>query len=340
MLALTQLSQLSRSDNKMPLIQGKSEKSFKKNLETEMNAGKPQKQSLAIAYSMKRKAQRKKMADGGAATPAPSPSPTGYENAGKSLATDSDSAKAFTKGLQAAFADGGPVDPIKDSRLQSKAHQCEMCGHTTSNEEHEHDRHDSMGEPMMAEGGQITDNYQSSSTAQHQTHMGDVDDQDTYVKDHQGNLVKKDKSAMSEDSRKLGQHGAHEEGPQGGDGGFHDESYMGNPGNSWDNYSESEDGDGQDMIGRIMKQRQQMFSEGGKVANINQGVSTDSGDELADLKGNEFDDLSLRDDLEQSYTGANSGDELDDARENKDRADIVSRIMRSRAKKDRMPRPA
>lgn len=48
----------------MPLIKGKSKKSFSKNVETEMKAGKPQKQSLAIAFAMKRKAP-KKMADGG-----------------------------------------------------------------------------------------------------------------------------------------------------------------------------------------------------------------------------------------------------------------------------------
>lgn len=47
----------------MPLMPGRSKKAFKKNVETEMEAGKPQKQSLAIAYSVKRKA--KKMAQGG-----------------------------------------------------------------------------------------------------------------------------------------------------------------------------------------------------------------------------------------------------------------------------------
>lgn len=48
----------------MPLIAGKSKKAFSKNVETEMEAGKPQKQSLAIAYSVKRK-NSKKMAKGG-----------------------------------------------------------------------------------------------------------------------------------------------------------------------------------------------------------------------------------------------------------------------------------
>jgi hypothetical protein len=45
----------------MPLMPGKSKKAFSKNVETEMHAGKPQKQALAIAYSVK----RKKKASGG-----------------------------------------------------------------------------------------------------------------------------------------------------------------------------------------------------------------------------------------------------------------------------------
>lgn len=49
----------------MPLIQGKSKKAFSENVKTEMEHGKPQKQSLAIAYSVKRKNARKKMASGG-----------------------------------------------------------------------------------------------------------------------------------------------------------------------------------------------------------------------------------------------------------------------------------
>ena len=35
----------------MPLIKGKSPKSFAKNIKTEMAAGKPKKQAVAIAYS-------------------------------------------------------------------------------------------------------------------------------------------------------------------------------------------------------------------------------------------------------------------------------------------------
>lgn len=90
------------------------------------------------------------------------------------------------------------------------------------------------------------------------------------------------------------------------------------------------------MVDRIMKKREGMYSQGGMVAN----GGMDELDDLADGRANEFDDLSLRDDLESGYDGANSGDELGDAQEDHDREDIVSRIMRSRAKKDRMPRPA
>lgn len=43
----------------MPLIKGRSKKAFEQNVKAEMHAGKPQDQALAIAYSVKRKAQKK-----------------------------------------------------------------------------------------------------------------------------------------------------------------------------------------------------------------------------------------------------------------------------------------
>lgn len=44
----------------MPLVKSKSKEAFSKNVKAEMKAGKPQKQAVAIAYSVKREAQRKK----------------------------------------------------------------------------------------------------------------------------------------------------------------------------------------------------------------------------------------------------------------------------------------
>jgi len=47
----------------MPLVKGmkaKSRKGFSKNVETEMKAGKPQKQAVAIAYSESKQSKKKK----------------------------------------------------------------------------------------------------------------------------------------------------------------------------------------------------------------------------------------------------------------------------------------
>ncbi len=44
----------------MPLKKSSSDKAFTSNMKTELAAGKPQKQALAIAYSVKRKAQAAK----------------------------------------------------------------------------------------------------------------------------------------------------------------------------------------------------------------------------------------------------------------------------------------
>jgi hypothetical protein len=43
----------------MPLSKGKSKEAFSKNVKAEMDAGKPQKQAVAIAYSVKRKSGKK-----------------------------------------------------------------------------------------------------------------------------------------------------------------------------------------------------------------------------------------------------------------------------------------
>lgn len=49
----------------MPLIKGKSDKAFKSNVAAELRAGKPQKQALAIAYSVRRRADRVRSSAGG-----------------------------------------------------------------------------------------------------------------------------------------------------------------------------------------------------------------------------------------------------------------------------------
>lgn len=44
----------------MPLKKGSSDKAFKENVKAEVKAGKPVKQAVAIAYKVKREAERKK----------------------------------------------------------------------------------------------------------------------------------------------------------------------------------------------------------------------------------------------------------------------------------------
>ena len=51
----------------MPLIKSKSPKAFKANIKAEIKSGKPQKQAVAIAYAVKRRAQKK--AGGGSMSP-------------------------------------------------------------------------------------------------------------------------------------------------------------------------------------------------------------------------------------------------------------------------------
>jgi hypothetical protein len=168
----------------------------------------------------------------------------------------------------------------------------------------------------------------------HQTHDGDVDPQDTMTLKHQGNDVKPNDSAMSEDERKLNQHGMYEEGRQGNEG-FYAEG-----GQITDNYADTEDGDGLDMVGKIMAQKQMEYSKGGQVANDTDRAK-DMTDPRDDAGSGRYDDLVNRaDDMEDAdYTGANSGDELSDDREDHDRKDMVSKIMASRKKKDRLPNP-
>ena len=83
---------------------------------------------------------------------------------------------------------------------------------------------------------------------------------------------------------------------------------------------------GGDVVDRIM------MSRGGKVANETEIE--------ADFAPVQFDDLVLRDDLDSSYSGDNSGDKLGNMAEDERERDMIARIMKSRAKKDKMPRPA
>lgn len=53
------LLQINKGDINMPLKKGNSSKIMSKNIKTEIKAGKPQKQAVAISYAMARKKKGK-----------------------------------------------------------------------------------------------------------------------------------------------------------------------------------------------------------------------------------------------------------------------------------------
>ena len=308
----------------MPLFHGKSKSDFGHNVKEEMHEGKPLRQSLAIAYSMK---HRSKKAHGGMCA-------HGADMTCPKCTYPKDSASENDPTEMERMAKGGtlgesPWNKEHEGQMKGQSFQGAMVRAANSS--------DRKGEHRTASGQRAhalreavttySDMKKDKGDRRNLAEGGMVGAQDEW---DEADYNKKrpmhpDEMAMHEDDRKLGQHGEIEEGPQG--------PWMADGGQITGNYSDEEDGDGTDMVGRIMAQRQRMFSKGGKVSNQ---------DELeADFSPNEFDDLHLRDNLEQHDTGANSGDELGDAQEDEDRHDIVSRIMRSRRKgPGHNPRPA
>lgn len=253
--------------------------------------------SLPVAYAMKK---RKKMAKGGESDPTDFPG-------GK--VPPSEKMKGIHKPhLSSEGASSAGQDVRNDKSWKKTASKEDQTRSTRSPDlESAKNKHRSilnemrsMKKPkLMAEGGQIEDNYQAEGNPH-------VDG---------GNVCPTCNMATP-----------HESGETTG-------NY---PGESLNQHGEDEgagDSNGNDpFVLKIMMGREKGYSEGGKVANS---------DEIeADFEPNEFDDLHLRDDLEENYTESNSGDEKGDAQEDEDRADIIHRIMKSRAKKDRMPNPA
>lgn len=127
----------------MPLIKGKSKHAFEENIKSEIGAGKPKDQALAIAYSIKRKAAQKKMADGG-------PVLSGAESAQESMR------KAFK------FADGGMVKKIMAKRMdrggqlpEDQDYLKEWASYPDPDDK-ELETLDPDSEQMMADGGEVT----------------------------------------------------------------------------------------------------------------------------------------------------------------------------------------
>jgi len=131
----------------MPLLKSKSKKAFGKNVETEMKAGKPQKQSIAIAYSMKKKAQ--KMSKGG----------NPYSKMEESQRPNMASGGMVKSGdPEMDYADGGTVEETPSQAGSGPEIQCPHC------------------QKSFAHGGFIG-SYQSSSDGDCNAELSDPDNE-------------------------------------------------------------------------------------------------------------------------------------------------------------------
>lgn len=108
----------------MPLFNGKSKKSFNKNVEAEMHSGKPQDQSLAIAYSIQRRA-KKKMAYGGKAEEDMESAPPMAKSEHMHMEEDEPKSMAeaiMRKRKAKMMAEGGMVDIEENGEEESADH--------------------------------------------------------------------------------------------------------------------------------------------------------------------------------------------------------------------------
>jgi hypothetical protein len=173
----------------VPLIHSKTPKAFKKNIETEMHHGKPQKQAVAIAYSEKRAAEHRKHAHGGKVDGCHLCMGGNYDDGGsvdKGPAIDPEKAKQFQKGFNAGdvsladaygnakaalgFAEGGEVGVNKTIGIRGRSEAGAKLNPAFSTFGKEHDVENSkeehrktlgemrgMKKPnLYADGGQVT----------------------------------------------------------------------------------------------------------------------------------------------------------------------------------------
>jgi len=131
----------------MPLIKGKSEKSFKKNVATEVEAGKPLKQSLAIAYDIQRKAKKKAKKE----NPAENASTPAFREYAEEKLAEGGNVKGLYENIHAKRerikrgsgekmrkpgSEGAPTEEAfeqaedKEMKYAHGGHVCSKCGHS------------------------------------------------------------------------------------------------------------------------------------------------------------------------------------------------------------------
>lgn len=169
----------------MPLIQSKSKKALKKNIETEMDANPSKKkhdQNLAIAYSVQRNNMKKKMAQGGPVQQAPMPSKEDAQKFQKGFNGGEDMKKAW-KNVKDYFS--GDAD--KKENYAEGGEVCMHCsgtGHAAQN----------TNEPAMPEHSipkfphEVDDEIDSHMFAEeaHYADGGEIEDEDYFEDGKEG----------------------------------------------------------------------------------------------------------------------------------------------------------
>lgn len=149
----------------MPLMHRKTPAAFKRNIEIEMEHGKPQKQAVAIAYSEKRKAQHK--SHGGCMGPECSgcSDPSCYAQGGK---VNEDSGETgHEKGVHTANYEG-PGSSMSGSLLRSNTSVPKKQRESWAKEEHGRvlGEMKSMKKPnLYAQGGKVDDDKEVEDAA-------------------------------------------------------------------------------------------------------------------------------------------------------------------------------
>lgn len=351
----------------MPLLKGKGKKAFVQNIKTEIGAGKPQKQAVAIAYSQKRSAEHK--AEGGEVEKDKDKKPTREEfhamGPVKKTAEYVSNGKGITGKAERVLKTGFINPDYNDTYNEAQGGQIKSKKERAIEAFHK-----------MAEGGSIDSTKRrefmekginrEAYPAQDRQYVGEDLPVGHSVAHHEMDMGKRE-SAIAEHKKVLGEMKsmkkpnllsrggmARRRMAEGGmltDDGYQSECHadcnspceVHEQASGWaeethpnrmpnhqglTDSNEQDEAHMRDMIGKVMVQR---MSKGGQVAN--------SDKPMADFMPNEFDDLHLRDGLEMSETGANSGDEDGDADNDKRLNDMVAQAMMKR-RKQRNPVPA
>lgn len=287
----------------MPLMQGKSKKAFSKNVATEMDAGKPQKQSLAIAYNIKRQNSRKKMAAGGEVISAATEKRPGTDqefadameakrnsgNAGYRQPADWTSAQDTPQNEIGAMRSGKAVSDMSPQHNNGRApYAAGGRVKDTGMDLMEHNDEDDLLDSMAPNGNRMEQPKSAYNEVQPPITSASPDETHPHTGETQEDMMRR--HAMEMD------HFAH----------------GGNVMNPKLQQSQMEPDEGDNLVQEIMKSRKHKMADGGKVRS-DQGIGNsesmfDFPHGEVDLEGNSEEDLNNEDQMSYRAGGAEQYD--------------------------------